>query len=212
MNELVAFLERTGVVPVVAVETVDAAHRLAEALLASGLPSVEVTLRTAAALDVVAAMASHPDLVVGAGTVLTSAQARAAVGAGATYVVSPGWGAAVDYECAALGTPYIPGVATATEVQQRLEEGHAVLKLFPAVAAGGPATIRALAGPFPQVRFVPTGGIDAGSVSDYLRLPSVLAVGGTWIAPAALVAAGDFDEIGRRAVAAVALVEALRCH
>jgi 2-dehydro-3-deoxyphosphogluconate aldolase/(4S)-4-hydroxy-2-oxoglutarate aldolase len=212
VTELATFLSQTGVVPVVVVETVDAGHRLAETLLAAGLPSVEVTLRTPAALDVVAAMASNPGLVVGAGTVLRPDQVRAAVEAGARYVVSPGWSAAVDDECAALGAGYIPGVATATEVQQRLEAGRTVLKLFPAAAAGGPALIRALSAPFVEARFVPTGGIDAESASDYLRLPSVLAVGGTWVAPAALVAEGGFAEIGRRAAAAVALVEELRCR
>ena len=175
-----------------------------------GCPSAEVTLRTPEALSVISAMAALPGFVVGAGTVVRPEQADQAVAAGARYLVSPGYSAAVDRESRLLDVLYIPGVATATEVQTALDAGRDVVKLFPAAVVGGPALVAALSGPFPSARFVPTGGIGPAELGDYLRLPSVLAVGGTWLAPPAVVESGDFARVERDTRAATAMVEELR--
>jgi len=196
--------------PVVVVERADRARPLAETLTGCGLPSAEVTLRTPAALSVIAAMAELPGFVVGAGTVVRPEQADQAVTAGARYLVSPGFSAAVDRECRVLDVPYLPGVATATELQAALDAGREVVKLFPAAVVGGPRLVAALSGPFPSVRFVPTGGIGPGDLADYLRLPAVLAVGGTWLAPPDVVESGDFARVARDTRAATAMVEQLR--
>jgi 2-dehydro-3-deoxyphosphogluconate aldolase/(4S)-4-hydroxy-2-oxoglutarate aldolase len=196
--------------PVVVVERADRAGPLAETLTGCGLPSAEVTLRTPAALSVIAAMAELPGFVVGAGTVVRPEQADQAVAAGARYLVSPGFSAAVDHECRLLDVPYLPGVATATELQTALDAGRDVVKLFPAAVVGGPRLVAALSGPFPSVRFVPTGGIGPGELADYLRIPAVLAVGGTWLAPPDVVESGDFTRVARDTRAATALVEQLR--
>jgi 2-dehydro-3-deoxyphosphogluconate aldolase/(4S)-4-hydroxy-2-oxoglutarate aldolase len=196
--------------PVVVVERADRARPLAETLTACGLPSAEVTLRTPAALSVISAMAGLPGFVVGAGTVVRPEQVDQAVAAGASYLVSPGFSAAVDRECRRLDVPYIPGVATATELQTALDAGREVVKLFPAAVVGGPRLIVALSGPFPSVRFVPTGGIGPADLADYLRLPAVLAVGGTWLAPPSVLESGDFARVARDTRAATAMVEELR--
>jgi 2-dehydro-3-deoxyphosphogluconate aldolase / (4S)-4-hydroxy-2-oxoglutarate aldolase len=196
--------------PVVVVDRVDRALRLAETLSGCGLPSAEVTLRTPEALSVISAMAELPGFVVGAGTVVRPEQVGQALAAGARYLVSPGYSAAVDRECRQLDVLYVPGVATATELQTALDAGRDVVKLFPAAVVGGPAVIAALSGPFPSARFVPTGGIGPADLADYLRLPSVLAVGGTWLAPAAVVESGDFARVDRDTRAATAMVEQLR--
>jgi 2-dehydro-3-deoxyphosphogluconate aldolase/(4S)-4-hydroxy-2-oxoglutarate aldolase len=196
--------------PVVVVDRVDRALPLAETLSGCGLPTAEVTLRTPEALSVISAMAALPGFVVGAGTVVRPEQADRAVAAGARYLVSPGYSAAVDRESRLLDVLYIPGATTATEVQTVLDAGRDVVKLFPAAVVGGPALIAALSGPFPSARFVPTGGIGPADLADYLRLPSVLAVGGTWLAPSAVVESGDFDRVDRDTRAAIAMVEELR--
>jgi 2-dehydro-3-deoxyphosphogluconate aldolase/(4S)-4-hydroxy-2-oxoglutarate aldolase len=193
--------------PVVVVDHADRARPLAEILSGCGLPSAEVTLRTPAALSVISAMATVPGFVVGAGTVLRPEQANQAVAAGARYLVSPGFSAAVDRECRLLDVPYLPGVATATELQTALDAGREVVKLFPAAVVGGPRLVAALSGPFPSVRFVPTGGIGPADLADYLRLPAVLAVGGTWLAPPDVVESGDFARVARDTRAAMAVVE-----
>lgn len=200
----------TGLVAVVVIDRVSDAAPLAEILVGAGLPLVEVTLRTPEALASLRAMADTPGAVVGAGTVLTPAQVAAAVAAGARYVVSPGLSAAVVRECAGLGVPCIPGVATATEIQRALEHGLDVVKLFPAEVCGGPAMIRALSAPFSDVRFVPTGGITAASLPEYLALPSVLAVGGSWMVPRSLVADGDFAGVAELSRDAADLARASR--
>lgn len=194
-----------GLVPVVVIDDVGHAAPLADALRSAGLPTVEVTLRTDAALDALRVMAEDETLVVGAGTVVRREQVHAAVAAGARYIVSPGFSAAIVEECARAGVPYIPGVATATEVQSALEHGIDVMKFFPAAAAGGPAAIRALSAPFSQVRFVPTGGITADTLPDYLAVGSVLAVGGSWMVAPDLISAGDFARIAELSREAVAL-------
>ncbi|MFE2424149.1 bifunctional 4-hydroxy-2-oxoglutarate aldolase/2-dehydro-3-deoxy-phosphogluconate aldolase [Streptomyces hokutonensis] len=149
------------------------------------------------------AMAAHGGLAVGAGTVLTPEQAERAVAAGARFVVSPGFDEEVVDKCRELGMPVVPGIATATELMRVLKAGLDTVKLFPAEPLGGPATLRALAAPFPGTRFVPTGGIDAAALPGYLAEPSVLAVGGSWMATPALLANGAYDEIRRLTADAV---------
>lgn len=192
------------VIPVVVVRDVAVAHPLGEALAAGGLPVAEVTFRTAAAEAALRVLA-ETDLLVGAGTVLHPELVDRAVEAGARFVVTPGFSDAVVSRCAELGVPVIPGVATASEVMAALAHGLDVLKLFPAGVAGGPALLRALAGPFPDVRFVPTGGVSAASMADYLRLSCVAAVGGSWMVAPSLLEAGDFAEVTRLTTEAVAL-------
>lgn len=199
----------SGVVPVVVIDDVGDAERLGAALLAGGLPVAEVTLRTPGALAAVRRLAEEPRLVVGAGTVLDEAQYEAAVEAGATYVVSPGHGPALFRAAARTGVPLLPGAVTATEVMRVRDEGHLVVKFFPAEASGGAAAVAAFAGPFPDVRFVPTGGVGLANIGDYLRLRNVVAVGGSWMVPPALLADPERGQALRvliaEAVAAAAL-------
>ena len=194
------------IVPVVVLADSAGAEPLAGALVAGGLHCVEVTFRTDAAADVIRAMTVRPELVVGAGTVLTAEQAEQAVVAGARFVVSPGFGPAVVRRCQELGVPVFPGIATATEIQMALDAGLDTVKFFPAEQLGGVGMMKALSAPFRTVRFIPTGGIDTGNLADYLAVPSVLAVGGTWMVAPDLLAAGDWAEVTRRCVAAVAAV------
>ncbi len=209
-DDVVEFHATHRLVPVVVLDRADRALPLAETLSAHGLPSAEVTLRTPAALSAIAAMSAHPGFVVGAGTVVGCEQVEQVLAAGARYVVSPGYSAAVDRECRSLDVLLVPGVATATELQTALDAGRDVVKFFPAAAAGGAAMVAALSAPFPSARFVPTGGIRAADLAGYLRLPAVLAVGGTWLAPRDVVDAGDFESIARETRAATSLVEELR--
>jgi len=194
------------IVPVVVLADSAGAEPLAGALVAGGLHCVEVTFRTDAAADVIRAMAARPELVVGAGTVLTTEQAEQAVAAGARFVVSPGFGPAVVRRCQELGVPVFPGIATATEIQMALDAGLDTVKFFPAEQLGGVGMVKALSAPFRTVRFIPTGGVDTGNLADYLAVASVLAVGGTWMVAPDLLAAGDWAEVTRRCVAAVAAV------
>jgi len=194
------------IVPVVVLADSAGAEPLAGALVAGGLHCVEVTFRTDAAADVIRAMTVRPELVVGAGTVLTAEQAEQAVTAGARFVVSPGFGPAVVRRCQELGVPVFPGIATATEIQMALDAGLDTVKFFPAEQLGGVGMVKALSAPFRTVRFIPTGGVDTGNLADYLAVPSVLAVGGTWMVAPDLLAAGDWAEVTRRCVAAVAAV------
>jgi 2-dehydro-3-deoxyphosphogluconate aldolase / (4S)-4-hydroxy-2-oxoglutarate aldolase len=199
-----------GVVPVVVLEQPSAARRLGAALRAGGLPVAEVTFRTAAAGEAIRALADDPALLVGAGTVIRPEQVDEAVAAGARFIVSPGLSERVVERCREHGVPVVPGVATASDVMAALDLGLDVLKLFPAEACGGVATLKALAGPFPGVRFVPTGGISAANAGSYLALPSVAAVGGSWMVAPQLVRSGDFDAVRRLAGEAVALVAEAR--
>jgi 2-dehydro-3-deoxyphosphogluconate aldolase / (4S)-4-hydroxy-2-oxoglutarate aldolase len=192
-------------VPVIVVEDPRAAPPLAEALAAGGLRCAEVTFRTPAAEAALAAMAVDPGMLVGAGTVVHPEQVDRAVEAGARFVVSPGLSAPVVRRCRELGVPAMPGVATATEIQAAGEEGLRVLKFFPAEALGGLAMLKALAAPFPGVRFVPTGGITAAQLRAYLDHPSVLAVGGSWMVAPKLIASGAWDEITRLTAEAVSV-------
>ncbi len=191
-------------VPVVVLDDAADAAGLGEALVAGGLPVAEVTFRTAAAPDAIRVLADRGDLLVGAGTVLTPAQVDQAVAAGATFVVSPGLSRAVVERCREHGVLPLPGAVTATEVQAALELGVTTVKFFPAGTSGGPAAIAALAAPFAGVTFVPTGGVGPDDLPDYLDAPAVVAVGGSWMVPRDRIAAGDLDEVRRRAAAAVA--------
>jgi len=193
------------IVPVVVLDDAADAGPLATALVAGGLPVAEVTFRTAAAADAIRIMAARGDVLVGAGTVLTPAQVDAAVAAGAQYVVSPGTSRAVVERCAEHGVPALPGAVTATEVQAALELGLTTVKFFPAGTSGGPKAIAALAAPFTSVRFVPTGGVGAANLAEYLALPSVCAVGGSWMVPRDRIRAGDVDAVRALTREAVAL-------
>ncbi len=188
---VLAELARRVLVPVVVLQEAGDAGLLGEVLVAGGLPVAEVTFRTAAAGEAIAVIADRGDVLVGAGTVLTVAQVDAAVAAGARFVVSPGLSRAVLERCAEHGVPALPGAVTATEVQAAVELGLDTVKFFPAGTSGGPAAIRALAAPFAGVRFVPTGGVGPANLAQYLALPCVLAVGGSWMVPTDRIAAGD---------------------
>ena len=204
--KVAALLTRAAVIPVLTVEQPTTAVSLARALVAGGLAVIEITLRTAQALAAARAiMAEVEGAVVGIGTVLTAAEMRAASEAGARFAVSPGATARLLDAAADAGMPYLPGAATASEIQALLERGYSHLKFFPAEALGGIAALRALAAPFRQVRFCPTGGIDAAKAKSYLALEAVPAVGGSWVAPADRVAARDWAAITALARQAAAL-------
>ncbi|MGW3678431.1 bifunctional 4-hydroxy-2-oxoglutarate aldolase/2-dehydro-3-deoxy-phosphogluconate aldolase [Streptomyces prasinus] len=199
-------LDLAPVIPVVVVEDAADAVPLARALVAGGLPAIEVTLRTPAAQDAIRAIAAEvPDAVVGAGTVITPEQVREVVAAGARFLVSPGWTDVLLESMRASGVPFLPGVSTVSEVVALLERGVREMKFFPALAAGGTPYLKAIAGPLPQARFCPTGGIGPDSAPDYLALPNVACVGGSWMLPADAVAARDWARIERLARAAAGL-------
>jgi 2-dehydro-3-deoxyphosphogluconate aldolase/(4S)-4-hydroxy-2-oxoglutarate aldolase len=194
------------VVPVLTIERVADAVPLARALLAGGLPVIEVTLRTAAALDAVRAIAAEvPDVIVGAGTVVKPADVTQAVEAGADFLVTPGTSSDLARALRESGVPAIPGCATVTEAMTLAAMDFPVLKFFPAEQSGGVRWLRAVAEPLPQIRFCPTGGINGENAAFYLALRNVIAVGGSWITPPQAIAAGDFEGITARARAAAAL-------
>lgn len=191
------------VIPAVVLDDVDRADDLGAALVAGGVPVAEVTFRTPHAVEVLRRLAGNADLLAGAGTVLTAEQVDQAHDAGARFVVSPGLSAPVVHRCRALGLPVIPGVSTASEIMRALDLGIDLVKFFPAEPSGGLPAIRALSAAFPQVRFVPTGGITAESAPAYLADPAVAAIGGSWMVPAALLDAGRWDEVAALCAAAV---------
>lgn len=208
MTSAAAFsvLDLAPVIPVVVLDDAADAVPLARALVAGGLTAIEITLRTPAALDAVRAVAREvPDAVVGAGTVLDAEQAGAAADAGARFLVSPGWTPASLAAMRGCGLPFLPGVSGASEVMALLEQGVREMKFFPAEASGGTAYLRALASPFPTARFCPTGGIGAELAPEYLALPNVGCVGGTWMVPPDAVRAGDWPRIRHLASEAAAL-------
>jgi len=207
MMDVLSVLSATRLVPVVVLDDAGDADGLAGALVAGGLPVAEVTFRTAAAADSIRAMSARGDILVGAGTVLTVAQVDLAVAAGARFVVSPGLSRTVVERAQELGVLALPGAVTATEVQGALELGVSLVKFFPAGICGGAAAITALAGPFGGVRFVPTGGIGPKNLAEYLAVPAVAAVGGSWMVPCDLIKAGDFAGIQRLTTEAVALAK-----
>jgi 2-dehydro-3-deoxyphosphogluconate aldolase/(4S)-4-hydroxy-2-oxoglutarate aldolase len=192
---LTAVLRRAPVVPVLIVERTEDALPLGRALVAGGLPALEVTLRTPTALDTIRAMAGIEGGVVGAGTILEPDQARAAVAAGAKFLVSPGTTPAILDVAIELGVPILPGVATVSEAMMARERGFRILKFFPAGPAGGPTYLKALSSPLPDVQFCPTGGVSLDNARDYLALPNVICVGGSWVAPADAVKSGDFSRV-----------------
>ncbi|MER8266383.1 bifunctional 4-hydroxy-2-oxoglutarate aldolase/2-dehydro-3-deoxy-phosphogluconate aldolase [Streptomyces griseus] len=199
-------LDLAPVVPVVVLHDAADAVPLARALVAGGLPAIEVTLRTPAALDSIRAMAAEvPGAVVGAGTVISPEHVRDTVAAGARFLVSPGWTDALLEAMKASGVPFLPGVSTTSEVVALLERGVREMKFFPAEAAGGTAYLKALSAPLPQARFCPTGGISLASAPSYLALPNVGCVGGSWMVPGDAVAAKDWDRVARLSAEAAAL-------
>ena len=193
---LEAILRRSPVMPVVVIDDAAQAVPLARALLAGGIRSIEITLRTPAALGAIRAIAAEiEDMAVGAGTVLGAIDLEAAARAGAHFAVSPGSTPALLAAAAAQDLPWLPGAASASEAMALREHGYALQKFFPASAAGGPSLLRALAGPLPQIRFCPTGGIDAGSAGAWLALPNVICVGGSWLTPGDRMSAADWNAI-----------------
>jgi 2-dehydro-3-deoxyphosphogluconate aldolase/(4S)-4-hydroxy-2-oxoglutarate aldolase len=197
------------VIPVIVLQRADDAVPLARALIAGGVRVLEVTLRTPAALAAIAAIARDvPDAIVGAGTVRSDADARAAHAAGARFAVSPGWSPRVAAACRALGLALLPGVASASEVMAAADEGFRFLKFFPAAAAGGTALLKAWASPFADIAFCPTGGIDAASAPEYLALANVKVVGGSWLTPVDAILAADWPRIERLARDAATLERA----
>lgn len=183
------------VIPVLVIDDASPAADLARALIAGGLPVLEVTLRTPAALEAIRAMAAVPGGVVGAGTVLTPDDVAAAKAAGAQFAVSPGATDTLLAACEAADLPLLPGAATATEAMRLLERGYSTQKFFPAEASGGAPALKAIGAPLPQITFCPTGGVSPANANDYLSLSNVVCVGGSWVAPSAMVKSGDWSGI-----------------
>ncbi len=193
------------VIPVLVIEDIAHAIPLAQALVAGGLPVLEVTLRTDSALDAIAAMSGVDGAIVGAGTVLNAAQMEAAKNAGARFAVSPGATPAVLDAARVHDMPLLPGAQTCSEVMALLEQGYTVQKFFPAESIGGSSALKSIGGPLPQVTFCPTGGISLARAPDYLALPNVACVGGSWIAPKNAMSDGDWASIAKLAKAASVL-------
>ena len=193
------------VVPVLVIDDAANAKDLARALISGGLPALEVTLRTPAALDAIKEMASEAGGTVGAGTLLTPEDVEAAKAAGATFGVSPGATDRLLDACEANDLPLLPGAATATEAMRLLERGYYVQKFFPAEANGGAAALKGIGAPIPQIQFCPTGGVNLKNANDYLSLSNTLCVGGSWVAPKAMVEAGNWRAIEDLAAEAAAL-------
>lgn len=199
-------LDLVPVLPVVVVDDLATAVPVARALVDGGLPAIELTLRTPVALDALRLIAAEvPEIALGAGTITTPEQAEAAVAAGARFLVSPGSTPSLLTAMSATGVPFLPGTSTVSEVLAVLETGLTEMKFFPAEAAGGAPYLRSVAGPLPQARFCPTGGITAASAPSYLALGNVGCVGGSWLTPADAVAAGDWERISKLAAEAAAL-------
>jgi 2-dehydro-3-deoxyphosphogluconate aldolase/(4S)-4-hydroxy-2-oxoglutarate aldolase len=193
------------VVPVIVLDRAEDAEPLGAALAAGGLRAAEVTFRTPAAAEAIRILSERDDLVVGAGTVVSQAQVDQAAAAGARFVVSPGFSSRVIARCRTFDLPALPGAATPTEIQMAVDAGLDTVKFFPAEQLGGVPMLRALSAPFRTMRFFPTGGVSRANMSDYLALPSVVAVGGTWFVSASLIEAGAWGEISRLAAQAVAV-------
>jgi 2-dehydro-3-deoxyphosphogluconate aldolase / (4S)-4-hydroxy-2-oxoglutarate aldolase len=197
-----AILQQAPVVPVLAVADPDDAIALARTLVDAGLPVLEITLRTPAALEVIRRMRDVPGAIIGAGTVLTPQDISAVQSAGAAFAISPGGTDALYAAARSADIPMLPGIATASELMRGLEHGYTRFKFFPAESSGGVAALRAFAGPFAHVKFCPTGGIDAAKAPAYLALPNVITVGGSWMVPSDALAAKDWPRIGALARAA----------
>jgi 2-dehydro-3-deoxyphosphogluconate aldolase / (4S)-4-hydroxy-2-oxoglutarate aldolase len=211
VENALAGLGRLGIVPVVKIDRAEDAVPLGRALLAGGLACAEITFRTGAAAAAIQNLANTcPELLLGAGTVLTIEQAEAAVRAGAKFIVAPGFDPELVDWCQARDLPVLPGVATATEISAALKKRLRLLKFFPSETLGGTAMLKALSGPFPELKFVPTGGISPTNLAAYLALPCVHACGGSWMVESKLIAGGRFDEIARLAAEACAIVREAR--
>ena len=214
MNKVLNALELGGIIPVVVIEDEERAVPLAQALLAGGLATMEITFRTDAARNAIDRIRqSVPEMLIGAGTVLTVDQVKAAVDGGAQYIVSPGLNRNVVEYCRSHDVTVTPGISTPSDVEAAIEFGLTVVKFFPAEASGGTNYLKAITAPYRQMRFIPTGGVDESNLVAYLRLPFVLACGGSWMVKAELIGAGNFDEITRLSSSAVATMLGLRlCH
>lgn len=200
-----------GIVPVVSIPKLEDALPLAEALLEGGLPCAEITFRTAAAAEAIARIRLRfPEILLGAGTVLTIEQAETAISAGAQFIVSPGTNLTVVDYCLSKGFTIFPGVCTPTEIEMALSKGVDVVKFFPAEPMGGVKFLQAICAPYRQVRFMPTGGIDTRNIDQYLALPQVVACGGSWMVKPELFEAGDFTTVKQLAGEAASLVRELR--
>ena len=211
MTEMMKKLGKLGIVPVVVLNSADDALPLAEALVKGGLPCAEVTFRTAAAEESIRRMAkAFPDMIIGAGTVLTCDQADRAIDAGAKFIVSPGFNPKVTEYVLKKGVPMTPGVCTPTEIEAALQFDLDVLKFFPAEPSGGLKMIKALAAPYVGVNFMPTGGISAANVREYLAYDRIVACGGSWMVSGKLVREGNFDEIERLVAEAAGIVKEIR--
>lgn len=196
MNEVLAKIQKIGIVPVVVLNDAKDAEPLAKALCAGGLPCAEVTFRTAAAAESIKIMTTKfPNMLVGAGTVLTTEQVDKAIDAGAKFIVSPGLNPKIVKYCQEKGVPITPGTANPSDIEQALELGLEVVKFFPAEAAGGLKMIKAMSAPYVNMKFMPTGGINADNLTEYLDFPKIIACGGSWMVKGSLVAEGKFDEI-----------------
>jgi 2-dehydro-3-deoxyphosphogluconate aldolase/(4S)-4-hydroxy-2-oxoglutarate aldolase len=211
MNEVLQKIHETGIIPVVVLNDAKDAAPLAKALCEGGLPCAEVTFRTAAAEESIRIMTSeYPDMFVGAGTVLTTEQVDRAVGAGAKFIVSPGLNPKVVKYCLDKNIPITPGVVTPSEVEQAIELGLEIVKFFPAEPAGGLNMIKAMAAPYVNMKFMPTGGISPKNVREYLACDKIWACGGSWMVKGSLVDAGDFDKIKEMTAEAVQIVKECR--
>ena len=211
MNKILDELSSYGVVPVVVINRVEDAEPLAKALCEGGLKCAEVTFRTAAAEEAIRVMTeAYPDMLVGAGTVLTIEQVDKAVNAGAQFIVSPGFDPEIVDYCIAKNIVVVPGCITPSEVAQGVKRGLEVLKFFPAEQAGGVAMIKAMAAPYTDIRFMPTGGINASNIGDYLAFPKIVACGGSWMVKADLINAGQYDRITELTKEAVEMVKAAK--
>lgn len=199
-EDFVSRMRRVAVVPVVTIDEAASAVPLAQALIAGGIDVIEVTLRTPAAVEAIRRIAGEvPEMTVGAGTVLTEAQLRESVAAGARFIVSPGLTPILAEAGLAAPVPLLAGVATASEAMFAAEQGLTFLKFFPAEAIGGAPSLKALAGPLPHIRFCPTGGIDAAKAPAYLALPNVVCIGGSWMASPDAIRSGDWGTVTRLA-------------
>lgn len=200
-----------GIIPVVVLNDAEAAVPTARALLKGGINAMEITFRTDAAQAAIARVAAEvPEMKVGAGTVITVQQAREAVAAGAKFLVSPGFETDVIHEAAALHIPIVPGIVTPGEIMLGLKMGIKLFKFFPAESYGGLKTIKALSGPFPQIKFIPTGGINMENAASYIKYSKVQAIGGSWMVSSEMIESGNFDEISAKSAAAIALFKRIR--
>ncbi len=209
MNNVIEEIEKLGIVPVIAIEDAAKAVPLAKALVDGGLPCAEVTFRTKAAKDTIRAMSeAFPEMIVGAGTVLSTEQVDEAVEAGAKFVVSPGLNPEVVRYCQKRNIPIIPGVVTPSEIEEAINLGITVVKFFPAEAAGGIKMIKAMSAPYGNIRFMPTGGICTSNLKEYLSFDKIIACGGSWMVKKDYINAGDFETIKQLTKEAVALSRA----